>query len=332
MNHPPPAAARAGTERFNSVVPELGSHPDWDRNSLTDLLHLQPTGPGTFCTDRSLANAFGVIFGGQMVGQALVAAAHDVAPEAVLHSLQINFLKAGQADQPLHYTVQPLMQGRTFAVMQVQGRQGERLVIQATASFQRPEAGPAHQLTGPLAEAPDPDSLPTLAEVVSRNAHLISPEALDRMAAEHTVDLRPWDAQAFLFSHDPSAHARYWVRVRPALPDDARLQQAALGYLSDYWFPLTALSPHIDRKIGSGLHVASLNHTVWFHQPARADEWLLVDARSHFTGQSRGLTFGQVYRRDGTLVASLAQEGLYRGWQQGAEGFVSPTQGGPNPP
>lgn len=313
MNSPPEDAS-AGTERFNSVAPELGSHRDWDRQSLTDLLHLQPIGPGLFHTDRHLPNAFGVIFGGQLVGQALMAAAHEGPEDATLHSLQINFLKAGQADRRLHYAVQPLMQGRTFSVMQVQGRQGDRLVIQATASFQRPEAGPAFQSTGPLAHAPDPDSLPTLAEVMHRNAHRIAPEALSRMAAEHTVDLRPWDAQAFLFSRDTSAQVNYWVRVRPPLPDDARLQQAALGYLSDYWFPLTALSPHVDQKIGSGLHVASLNHTVWFHHPARADEWVLVQAQSHFTGHSRGLTQGRIYRRDGTLVASLAQEGLYRGW------------------
>jgi len=298
-------------------------HP-WDPDSLTDLFHLEPTGPGTFRTTRSRPNARGVIFGGQLMSQALMAAAHDIDPALVLHHLQVNFLVAGHAQRPLLYTVQPLKTGRNFQVMQVQAVQDGPLVIQLTASFQRPEIGPAHQTPAPHDQAPDPEALPTLTEVVHRNAHRISPAALSRLAAQHTVDVRPWDAEAFLFSCDPEAINRFWVRVRRPLPDDARVHQAALTYLSDYWFPLTALAPHLAHKIASGLQIASLNHAVWFHQPMRADEWLLVDARSHVTGQARGLTQGHVYRRDGTLVASLAQEGLYRGWQPQDKSFAPP--------
>ena len=312
-------AGAAGTERFNTVVPDLGSAAGWDRSDLSVLFTLYPGDDGALYSPHAHLNANGAVFGGQLIGQALTAAQHDVPSDMPAHSMQINFLRPGLSEVPMRYEVRNLMRGRSFLVQQVTGTQGARVVINATASFHHGEAGPRHQAKPPAA-MPDPDSLPILREVMERNAHRVPEAARRRLGGSRILDLRPVDADAFLFDKDPEARFRYWIRVKTALPDNAALHQAVLGYLSDYWFPLTSMAPHLDNMFGSGLYVASLNHTIWFHGAARAHEWLLVDAVSPFSGSSRGLTTGQLYDRQGTLVLTVAQEGLYRGWVQDEDG------------
>ncbi len=309
----------AATERFNTVVPDLGSGAGWDRSDLSVLFTLHPGEDGALYSPHAHLNANGAVFGGQLVGQALTAAQHDVPPDMPAHSMQINFLRPGMPDTPMRYEVRNLMRGRSFLVQQVVGTQGDRMVISATASFHRGEAGPQHQASPP-AHVPDPDSLPTFREVMERNAHRVPEAARRRVGGSRILDLRPLDPEAFLFDRNPAARFQYWIRVKTALPENAALHQAVLGYLSDYWFPLTSMAPHLDSMFGSGLYVASLNHTVWFHGAARPQEWLLVDAASPFGGSSRGLTTGQLYDREGRLVLTMAQEGLYRGWVQGQDG------------
>ncbi len=313
----------AGTERFNTVVPDLGSGAGWDRSDLSELLTLHPGADGALYSPHAHLNANGAVFGGQLVGQALCAARHDVGPDTPAHSMQINFLRPGLPEMPMRYEVRNLMRGRAFCVQQVIGTQGDRVVINATASFHRGEAGPRHQPAPP--HATDPDSLPTLRDVMQRNAHRVPEAALRRLGGSRILDMRPLDAEALLFERDPEARFQYWIRVKSALPAGAALHQSVLAYLSDYWFPLASMRSHLDNMLGSGLYVASLNHTIWFHDEARADEWLLVDAVSPFSGSSRGLTTGQLYSRDGRLVLTMAQEGLYRGWTEREDGtFEAP--------
>ena len=316
-------------ERFNSVVPDLGSDPAWDRGELSALLSLTRGSDGALYSQHADTNMNGTLFGGQLVGQAIAAAAQCARGSAPVHCVQINFLTAGKPGVPMRYEVRQLMRGLNFSVQQVLGTQGERTVVSANVSFHRGEEGP--EFDQPLPEGvPDPESLPKLREVIIEGADLlppIPPRVKARMGNSRILDLRPLDAEGFLFTKTPGkAHFRYWVRVRQPLADQPLwMQQAALGYLSDYWFPLTALAPLTDLKLGTGLHIASLNHSVWFHRPINPNEWLFVDAQSPGTAAARGLSTATVYSRSGQVVASFAQEGLYRGWAKSSEGeFMAP--------
>lgn len=314
------------TERFNTVLPDLGSGPGWDQSDLSVLLTLDRQADGVLCSPHAETNINGALFGGQLIGQAISAAGEGLPDELMAHTLQLNFLTAGATTQPMRYEVRRLMSGRNFTVQQVLGTQGERIVVSANVSFHRPEPGPDFQLPMPTG-IPDPESLPSMREVMERNDHRLPNTAAKRLGTSRTLDLRPLDAESFVFERDLSATFRYWVKPRQALPVRPRLHQATLGYISDYWFPLTALAPCLDNKIGSGLYVASLNHTLWFHRPVQADDWLFFDAVSPSSSSSRGLTTGRIYNRAGVLVATVAQESLFRGWVE-REGALLP----PGPP
>lgn len=309
---------------LNTVQPDLGSaRPGWDGDDLMALLVPEPDEAGVLTSRRSAANSNGAIFGGQLIGQALMAAAHGLSPKLAAHSLQLNFLAPGLTDRPLQFDVRRLLSGLNFTTQQVMGRQGERLVFSAHVSFHRGEPGPEFAPALPQGVA-EPESLPTLREAVQRFADRIDPAARERISASRTLELRPLDAEHFLLQREPSGTVRYWIRACGPLTDRPCLHQAALGYLSDYWFPMAALSPHLGVKVGTGLYAASLNHALWFHAPVQADDWLLVEAQAASTSQARGLTQGKVWNRRGTLVASVAQESLFRGWVEEGGTLTAP--------
>ncbi|MBV8501685.1 MAG: thioesterase family protein [Paucibacter sp.] len=321
--------APAPHPNINTVVPELGSDPSWDQRDLGVLLSLTRGEDDAFYSPHSDANMHGALYGGQLVGQAMMAAAASNRGSAAIHCVQINFLTAGRPGVPMRYEVRQLMRGLNFSVQQVLGSQGDRTVVSANVSFHRGE--PAPEFSQPLpADVPAPESLRSLRQVLIDHAELLPPlpaAVKDRLANSRSVELRPVDAERFLFERNrKQAHFRYWVRALQPLEDQPQaLQQAALGYLSDYWFPLTALEPLVGTKLGTGLYIASLNHSVWFHKPANPNEWLFVDAQSPCTAGARGLSTATVYARDGQVVASLAQESLFRGWVGDAEGgFMAP--------
>lgn len=306
--------AAPSPDGFDTIPLDVSSVAQWDRRDLAVLLALQRGVDGRLYSPHADLNLHGAMFGGQLIGQAIAAATMEMPEELAVHCVQVNFLSAGRAGAPMRFDVRRLMQGRQFTVQQVLGYQGERTLITANISCHRGEPGPQFQQRMAF-EAPVPESLPTLRETLIANADSIPELARKHAGVSPTLDLRPLNPDGFLFSRDPEhATFRYWVRAAHPLPDHRRLHEAALGYLSDYWFPLTGMAPHLELKIGTGLHVASLNHTMWCHRPARADEWLLVDASSSSACNSRTLNSARIYARDGRLIASLAQESLYRGW------------------
>lgn len=333
-----PRDSGAAVERFNTVMPELGSAAGWDRSNLAALLTLQPAGDGVWTSPHADVNVNGAVYGGQLIGQAVSAAAAalpDAARDNSANSLQVTFLSSGLVGEPMRYEVRRLLHGRNFIIQHVLGRQGERgerLVISANVSFHRGEPGPDHDAPMP-ADMPAPESLPSLAEVAQRHAARLPERVRRRLGTSRTVELRPLDAEAFLFGRSGQPRLRYWVRVREPLGDAPWLHQAALGYLSDFWFPMAALATLVDVKVGTGLYLASLNHTLWFHRALRADKWLLVESGSPFAGHSRGLSQGLVWRGDGALVATIAQEALFRGWVEGEQGWEVPglRSGAPSP-
>lgn len=290
---------------------------------LVELLTLHSHTDGSFISRHSQRNPRGTIFGGALIGQLMMAASNEIDPEREAHHVQLTFLSPGQVDEPVCFQVERMLNGRSFSVVRVTGKQGDRHVVTGQVSFQRKELGPRFQHHRPqFSELPD--DLPTFHDVTQRQAHRFG-EAIQRLKPLAALDIRFPDHGAFLFERQPHGRIGYWVKCRKSLPDLAALHACALGFISDYWFPVTAMSPHLDIKVGHGLHVTSLNHSIWFHQAVKADEWLYVDAHSPASAGARGLSQSEVYNLQGQIVASWAQENLFRGWQIEGDELVTPN-------
>ena len=246
----------------------------------------------------------GPLFGGLVAAQAVIAAGRTVTAERALHSLHGYFLRPGEHGVPLRFVVDRTRDGRTFATRNVTVAQSDQVIFSLSASFTKPEAGIAHQEPG-APEAPPPDGLPDWEDL---RAALLGDASKRR--PDGPVEVRVCDPD----SPDPTlklpARRRVWVRPRGRLPDDPLVHAAVLVFASDRTLLRTAARPHAATwrlRVG-----ASLDHAVWLHRPARFDEWLLYVSESPVAYAARALLLGALYRRDGTRIASVAQEGLLR--------------------
>jgi acyl-CoA thioesterase-2 len=275
---------------------------------LVELLDLETIDVNLF-RGRQPDTALQRVFGGQVAGQAMVAASRTAPDHKSMHSLHSYFLRPGDTSVPIVYDVDRVRDGRSFATRRVLARQKGRPIYALTASFQAQEEGLDHQDQMP--ETPSPDDSVDLAvlraqEGASAEDYMREWAALDvRLAA----DSRSGGALANVMR--PSL-ARYWMRVAGSLSDDPLVHLAALTYASDITLLGTALVPHGKFLADPDIQAASLDHTVWFHRPFRADRWLLYDQSSPSASGGRGLVFGRVFTEEGTLVATVAQEGLVR--------------------
>jgi acyl-CoA thioesterase-2 len=246
------------------------------------------------------------VFGGQVAGQALVAAGRTV-EQGQVHSLHCYFLRPGDPKIPILYEVDRIRDGRSFTTRRVVAIQHGRAIFNLDASFHKPEPGLDYHM--PMPEVPPPESLPTFKERVKAYLDDIGSWA-DR---ERPIDIRlcdPLDRPPREW-REPTAAA--WIRADGRLPDDPMLHACVLAYASDMTLLDVTVRPHglvwsPERK----LMMASLDHAMWFHRPFRADEWLLYSQTTPSSAGGRGLATGSVYTRDGVLVVSVAQEGLIR--------------------
>lgn len=249
------------------------------------------------------------VFGGQVLGQALIAASRTVEDRQV-HSLHAYFLRAGDVSAPIVYEVDRARDGHSFTNRRVIGIQHGRQIFNMTASFQVQEEGLEHRQPMPVV-AP-PEGLADITEI--RSAELDElPERL-RWFLSHR---RPFHARPVGSGSEYGGGLEpvrnVWMRAVDALPDDLCLHHALLAYVSDYELLATATLPHGEEaQMRSRLQMASLDHAMWFHRPCRADEWLLFSFDSPSASGARGLARGQVFTQDGRLVLSTAQEGLIR--------------------
>jgi acyl-CoA thioesterase-2 len=249
------------------------------------------------------------VFGGQVLGQALLAASRTVPDGRPVHSLHAYFLLPGDPAVPIVYDVEDLRDGRSFSARRVAARQHGRHIFYLTASFQVEEPGLEHQDVMPV--VPDPLDCPSLAESIEA---VRGPEAAARMAEEFAaLDVRYAGSSSIggtLNHPEHPALARMWLRTNDRLPDDPGLHRCVLAYMSDLTLLHASLVPH---EVGiDSIMRASIDHAMWFHRPFRSDEWLLYDQVSPSAGGARGLSVGRLYRTDGTLVATAVQEGLIR--------------------
>jgi acyl-CoA thioesterase II len=261
------------------------------------------------------------VFGGQVAGQALVAAGRTVPADRPVHSLHAYFLRPGDPAVPIVYLVDRLRDGRSFTSRRVVAVQHGKAIFSLSASFQRAEGGLDHQ--GDMPAVPDPETLPTLAERYAPYA-----EQLDRLARiPRPIDVRYVDDPPFVLraaGKRGGPHTRVWLRADGVLPDDPLVHVCALTYASDLTLLDSVLSTH-GVSWAVDVRGASLDHAMWFHRPFRADEWLLYESDSPSASGGRGLATGRIWSRDGRRVASVVQEGLIRVVTQRPPSPASPS-------
>ncbi|MBV9595026.1 MAG: acyl-CoA thioesterase II [Actinobacteria bacterium] len=248
------------------------------------------------------------VFGGQVAGQALIAAGRTVDPERKVHSLHSYFIRPGDPAVPIVYTVDRVRDGGSFSTRRVVAVQHGAAIFSLSASFQLPQEGIDHQ--SPMPEAPDPEQLPTALSWLK--AHGIM---LPKFQLEWPFDLRwvdPPSQLADAFDGPSEEPHRTWMRAAGVLPDDRLLHACALTYASDLLLLDSVLLKHRLSFRQEGLRLASLDHAVWFHRPFRADEWLLYAQESPSASGGRGLAMGRIFTRDGRHVATVMQEGMIR--------------------
>jgi acyl-CoA thioesterase-2 len=278
---------------------------------LLDILDLETLEPNLF-RGQSPQTGWQRVYGGQVIGQALVAGSRTV-EERLPHSLHAYFLRPGDMGHPIVYEVDRVRDGKSFSARRVQAIQGGEALLSMICSFQAPEPGFEHQALMP--EVPAPESLRPRQELVREWLAAVPQvperirEAFERRTA---VEFRPVEPRnPLLPSVDPPRQA-YWVRANGRLPDEPLLHACVLAYASDFSLLSTALRPHGVSWLTPGLAVASIDHALWFHRPFRVDDWLLYSMDSPTAQGGRGLSRGQFFDRSGRLVVSVAQENLMR--------------------
>lgn len=276
---------------------------------LVSLLDLEQIDSNLF-RGRSLDLGWQRVFGGQVLGQALMAAVRTVEPDRAVHSLHGYFLIAGDPRHAIVYEVEQVRDGGSFTTRRVKAIQHGKPIFVMSASFHIAEEGYDHQIAMPA--VPPPEDLPGR-ESLAQDILDKLPEAVRRSwRTERPVELRPVDIERYLKRQKRKPEQCIWMRANGPLPDDPRLHQCVLAYASDFTLLDTALVAHGKLIFDPDLQLASLDHAMWLHRPFRIDDWLLYVQDSPSAHGARGFCRGSVFRRDGTLVASVTQEGLMR--------------------
>ncbi|GAA3341020.1 acyl-CoA thioesterase II [Amorphoplanes nipponensis] len=277
-------------------------------DQLLEVLDLKQIDAATFQGESPQVGAQRV-FGGQVAGQALVAAGRTVDPERPVHSLHGYFVRPGDPTVPIDFTVEKIRDGRSFSVRRSTAQQHGRTIFFMSASFQVVEQGLDHH-TPPPQGVPGPDDTPTMLDWLARYpdraaAFKKAPQAIDVRYVGTPGWVPPGD-------RDAADEQRVWMRINGKLPDDPLIHACALTYASDLSLLDSVLSMHGEVWGPGGVIGASLDHALWLHRPFRADEWFLYDCTSPSASGSRGLASGRMFTEDGRHIASAVQEGLLR--------------------
>lgn len=279
-------------ERFLEVIDLDSSQARTTEDIFTGASHPMPTGR---------------IYGGQVLAQSLIAAERTLPEDRPVHSMHGYFLRAGDASQGITIAVDRIHDGRSFSTRRTQAYQNGVPIFSMIASFQDEDPGVEHA-------EPMPENIPAPEELEPDEARVAGlPGGTSQMLTERPADIRHIDHPLYLPSSDDTVPRQgVWMRMRAPLPDDPRLHRAALAYLSDMTIQESILRAHGVFWAMPGLKVASLDHAMWWHRPARVDDWLLYVQESPNARGGRGLATGRIYTREGLLVASVAQEIMIR--------------------
>lgn len=281
------------------------SHAISDLLTILDLEQLELN----LFRGRSPQEGWQRVFGGQVIGQALVSACRTVDPLYRVHSLHGYFLLAGDPKVPIIYNVERLRDGRSFVTRRITAIQHGQAIFAMSASFHLDEPGFEHQL--PMPDVPAPDMLPTEEEFRAKMAPLMPHAVKAYFERKRPIEMRPVEMTRYT-GEGNTPYFNCWIRATGKLPDDPSIHSAVLAYASDFTLLDSSLVVHGRSVMERTIQAASLDHALWFHRPFRADEWLLYSQDSPSAMGSRGFSRGLIFRQDGTLVASVAQEGLVR--------------------
>jgi len=276
---------------------------------LLNILDLEPLEVNLF-RGRSPQVGWQRVFGGQVIGQALVAAVRTVDASRPPHSMHAYFLLPGDPKVPIIYDVDRMRDGKSFTTRRVTARQHGQPIFSMLASFHADEAGLEHQAKMP--DVPPPESLPSEAEMREKILPMMPDPVRRYYERERPIELRPVEFERYLGKKFPDGRFNVWIKTTGRLPDDPAIHQCVLAYTSDMGLLDTALVPHGRTLFEKEFMAASLDHALWLHRPFRADEWLLYAQETPNLHGSRGFGRGLIFTRDGILVASVAQEGLVR--------------------
>ena len=252
----------------------------------------------------------GRVYGGQVLAQSLVAATKTIDTDGIrnVHSLHGYFLRPGDIDLPITFSVDRLRDGRSFSTRRVQAFQSDQPIFSMIASFQDTDPGLDHQDSFPT-DIAEPETLPTAASLLGESEHPV----VQYWAKARPFDMRHVSAPIyFKVEGEPVAHQAVWLKALGKLPDDPQVHRAAMAYASDYTILESIYRRHSIAWAHPGLKSASLDHAMWFHRDGRADEWMLYVQQSPSAQGGRGLAMGRIFNRQGTLLATVAQEGMVR--------------------
>ncbi len=278
---------------------------------VLDILDLEPLEVNLF-RGRSPQSKWQRVYGGQVIGQALVAACRTVAEvtQRPPHSLHAYFLLGGDPKLPIIYEVDRIRDGRSFTTRRVTAIQHGAPIFSMEVSFHGAEQGLSHQFSMP--DVPKPDALPSEAEIRQRMLAKLPDPVRTYYQRERPIEMRAVEYGRYLGEKVEGDGFHVWIRATGSLPDEPAIHQCVLAYASDMSLLGAALIPHGFYIFNNEIMAASLDHAMWFHRPFRADEWLLYVHDSPNLAGSRGFARGLIFAGDGTLVASVAQEGLLR--------------------
>jgi acyl-CoA thioesterase-2 len=278
---------------------------------LVLLLDIEPRGGDRF-VGRRVKGGNGRVFGGQAIAQALAAARRTVPDDRPVHSLHAYFLRGGSDALPIDLRVKRDLDGRSFSNRRVIASQDGEPILNLLASFQKRQEGPHHQAPA-MPDVPPPEDLESDATLRARIAQDLPEGPLRTLfLRQRPIDFRSVEPRDWLDPQERAPTAHCWFRTVAPLPDEPRVHGAVLAYASDFQLLATALQPHGLSYPKGDVKGASLDHAIWFHGEFRADDWLLYATDSPWSGRARGFGRGQIFTRDGTLVASVAQEGMLR--------------------
>lgn len=252
----------------------------------------------------------GIVFGGQVMGQALYAAKETVRIEQNVHSFHAYFLRSGQVDKAIIYDVERIRDGKSLSTRRIRAIQNGETLFYMTASFKQKESGFEHQDKMP--DVPQPESLISEQDMALMHTDILPPEICEKLVAEKPIEMRP---VTFLHPTDPvvSPAKRFvWFKANGKMPSDLCIHRYLLAYASDFNFLPTALQPHGISFLDPTMQIVSIDHAMWYHQDFNLDEWLLYVVESSVASDGRALVRGQFFTQKGVLVASTIQEGLIR--------------------
>lgn len=286
-------------------------------DDLLSILDLELLGDNRF-RGRSFDPGWQRVFGGQVLGQALTAATRTVEEGRACHSLHGYFLRPGDPRASIDYAVERIRDGGSFSTRRVLAEQHGQAIFSMAASFHAAEAGLDHQAAMP--DVPPPEALPDEATLLAELIRAAPPTTLSFWRRPRPIEIRPVDIGAYLRRDGSASRQAVWLRCRIELGGDEALARAVLAYASDLTLLDTTLITHGRWVFDPSLQVTSLDHAMWFHRPFVFDDWILHVSDSPSAFGSRGFNRGSLFDRRGTLLASVAQEGLVR--------LVDPTRSG----